>query len=101
MDGSQFPNAFHKTFVLPQCIFLDTIEKMEVKPRELVDFETNEGKVPFRDWLTSLRDKQTQAIIDARLVRVRRGNFGHCKSVGEGVQELKIDYGPGYRVYFA
>jgi putative addiction module killer protein len=73
---------------------------MDVKPRELVDFETSEGKIPFRDWLDSLRDKQTRAIIDARLVRVRRGNFGHCKPVGEGVQELKIDFGPGFRVYF-
>jgi len=45
-------------------------------------------------------DRKAAAIIDARLTRVRMGNLGNSKSVGHGVSELKIDFGPGYRVYF-
>jgi putative addiction module killer protein len=56
---------------------------------------------PFSDWLASLRDGRTVGIVRARLNRVRLGNFGDCKSVGSGVEELRIDYGPGYRIYYA
>ena len=55
---------------------------------------------PFADWLTSLKDGRTVGIIRARLNRVRLGNLGDCKSVGGGVEELRIDFGPGYRVYY-
>ena len=51
-------------------------------------------------WLNRLRDLKAQQRIDARLARVALGNFGDCKTVGNGVLELRIDYGPGYRVYF-
>ncbi len=60
---------------------------------------TQNGKSPFADWLTSLKDIKTRAIVRVRLDRLRLGNWGDCKSVGEGVQELRIDFGPGYRVY--
>jgi putative addiction module killer protein len=59
------------------------------------------GDVPFRDWLYGLRDLRAVARIRARLTRVRAGNFGQVRSVGEGVAELKMDYGPGYRFYYA
>ena len=55
---------------------------------------------PFSDWLGSLKDPRAVAIVRARLNRIRLGNFGDCRSVGGGVQELRIDYGPGFRVYF-
>ena len=55
---------------------------------------------PFSEWLTSLRDVRTVGVVRARLNRIRLGNFGDCKSVGGGVEELRIDFGPGYRVYF-
>jgi putative addiction module killer protein len=55
---------------------------------------------PFSDWLHALRDAQAAGIVRARLNRIRLGNFGDCKSVGGGVEELRIDFGPGYRVYY-
>lgn len=75
-------------------------EIMEVQPREIQTYETLEGKIPFEEWLDSLRDREGKAKIKGRLQRVGLGNLGDCKSVGEGVSELKIDCGPGYRVYF-
>ena len=58
------------------------------------------GKCPFRAWLDRLRDQQAVRKIEARVARVRLGNFGDSKPVEEGVVELRISYGPGYRAYF-
>lgn len=74
---------------------------MESQPRELRIYETGQGDVPFSFWLDSLRDREARARIRKRLDRVVLGNLGDYRSVGEGVFELRIDYGPGYRVYFA
>jgi putative addiction module killer protein len=60
-----------------------------------------DGKAPFTDWLNGLRDRHTRARSRARLNRVRLGNFGDCKPVGEGVFELRMTFGAGYRVYCA
>ena len=54
----------------------------------------------FDRWLTSLRDRQARAKVQARILRLSLGNPGDVKSVGEGVLEMRIDHGPGYRVYF-
>jgi putative addiction module killer protein len=54
----------------------------------------------FVKWLDDLRDVTARLRIVARLRRIELGNFGDVKSVGDGVRELRIDYGPGYRVYF-
>ena len=69
-------------------------------PKEVVAFRAKDGQVPFEEWLGDLDDKRAIARVLARLARVRQGNLGDCKSVGEGVSELRVDYGPGYRVYF-
>ena len=53
------------------------------------------------DWLSSLEDLKARARIAARLDRLSLGNFGDCKALREGVSELRIDWGPGYRVYYA
>jgi len=54
----------------------------------------------FHNWLGSLRDRRAMARIVDRLKRASNGNFGDVKSVGSGVSEMRIDCGPGYRVYF-
>ena len=54
----------------------------------------------YSRWIDSLRDKRAQLKIDIRVKRLAAGNPGDCKNVGNGVSELRIDYGPGYRVYF-
>ena len=68
--------------------------------KEIKKLELENGLVPFDEWFDSLRDKRMQAAVDARLARVRAGNFGDCKSVGGGVFELRINFGPGLRVYY-
>src|SRR2546427_13067069 len=72
----------------------------EAIARVLELYATEEGRVPFTEWLDSLRDIRGREKIRARLNRIRLGNFGDSSSVGEGVEELRIDFGPGYRVYF-
>jgi putative addiction module killer protein len=54
----------------------------------------------FTNWFRSLRDRQAKARIQVRIDRLQLGLSGDVKTVGEGVSELRIDYGPGYRVYF-
>jgi putative addiction module killer protein len=73
---------------------------MESQPREIQRYVTSEGKVPFAEWLEAVRDRTARAKIKFRLDRVEEGNLGDYRSVGEGVFEFKINYGPGYRVYF-
>lgn len=55
----------------------------------------------FRDWLVALKDRRAAARVLVRVSRMEAGNAGDVKPVGEGVSEARIDYGPGYRIYFA
>ena len=73
---------------------------LPVLEREIRKLELQNGLVPFDEWFDSLRDQRMQVAVDARLTRVRAGNFGDCKSVGGGVFELRIALGPGRRVYY-
>ena len=66
---------------------------------ELLRYRRAEDDEPFTAWLDTLRDKVAQARIRVRLRQVQAGNFGDCEPVGEGVIELRIHVGPGYRVY--
>jgi putative addiction module killer protein len=67
---------------------------------EVREYETADGRAPLTEWLDALRDGAARARIVARLDRLKTGLFGDWKSAGEGVSELRIDYGPGYRVYY-
>ncbi|HEY9701218.1 MAG TPA: type II toxin-antitoxin system RelE/ParE family toxin [Allocoleopsis sp.] len=69
--------------------------------REIKYYATNEGKIPFDEWFKSLTDINAQARITLRLERVKLGNLGDSKFVGDGVFELSVDYGQGYRIYFS
>jgi len=67
---------------------------------ELRRYQLEDERTPFTEWLSALRDMRARAQIEIRLRRVAVGNFGDCKPVGDGVAELRIDVGAGYRVYF-
>lgn len=59
------------------------------------------GTVIVDEWLDHLVDKQAAARITTRIERLKRGAFGDCKPLQDGVWELRVDYGPGYRVYYS
>ncbi len=72
---------------------------MEAHPLTIRYYLASNGKEPFPEWFETIRDSKAKAKIAIRLDRLRSGNFGDCKSVGDGILELRLDYGPGYRVY--
>ena len=72
---------------------------MNIQPRIVHNYLTPDGRTPFREWLTSLKDKKTRAIIEKRIERLQRGNFGDYKRLNGDLYELRIHYGAGYRVY--
>lgn len=73
---------------------------MNIFPRVVRNYVSEQGRVPFEVWLQSLKDRKARAIIRNRINRIRLGNMGDTEPVGEGVFELRIHYGPGYRVYY-
>lgn len=68
---------------------------------EVRQYQTVDGRTPIAQWLEALDDMRTRSRIVARLDRLGSGHVGDWKSIGSGVYELRIDAGPGYRVYFA
>ncbi len=73
---------------------------LHTHPREIEFYTTQNGKTPFTDWFESLRNRTTINRIERRINRLENGNFGDCNPVGQGVFELRIHFGPGYRIYF-
>lgn len=67
--------------------------------KEVEIYQTPSGREPFTEWLESLRDGLGRSAILARVARARLGNLGDHKSVGQGVIEMRVKVGPGYRVY--
>jgi len=68
---------------------------------EIRRYLTGSGKDVFGTWISGLRDNRTKAKIMVRIDRLSAGNFGDCKALGNGLLELRIDWRPGYRVYYA
>lgn len=68
---------------------------------EIRHYRDRAGRSVFQDWLDSLKDVTARVAVLRRVDRLGRGNFGNCRFCRDGVWELKIDHGPGYRVYYA
>lgn len=83
------------------CHALSSLKATIAAMYDLCHYVDHEGQDLFARWLNKLRDRQAQARIAARLIRLQNGNFGDCKPVGDGVWELRVDWGAGYRVYYA
>lgn len=66
---------------------------------KLVEYQTSDGICPFAEWYSDL-DAIAAAKVTVAMVRMEQGNFSNAKGVGAGVQEFRIDFGPGYRMYF-
>lgn len=69
--------------------------------KEVRYYQTRLGRKPFIEAIEALKDKSLRAQINNRLARITVGNYGDFKSVGDGVLELRIHYGAGYRIYFS
>ena len=68
---------------------------------EIRHYVSRAGEDVFDEWLSQLADARAQAKIASRINRLAAGNFGDCRPLRRGVSELRIDWGPGYRVYYA
>ena len=73
---------------------------MQIVTREVRNYITPEGRNPFRQWMARLPDKKARANIQKRIARLQEGNFGNFRRLNRDLYELRINYGPGYRVYF-
>ena len=71
-----------------------------IAPKTVLVYQDKDGTEPFTEWFNGLRDIQGKARIEIRLQRLATGLYGDCEPVGEGVSELRMFFGPGYRVYF-
>ena len=72
----------------------------ELQQKTVVVYVDANGNEPFTDWLAGLRDQKTKERIRVRIRRLESGLYGDCAPVGEGVLELRLFFGPGYRIYF-
>ena len=68
---------------------------------EIIHYLSDTGRDLYQDWLDRLKDRTAQARITMRINRMAVGAFGACKPIRDGVWELRLDHGPGYRVYYA
>ena len=72
----------------------------DASAKVVIVYANADGNEPFTQWLHSLKDRRGRQRIESRLLRLEQGNYGDCKGVGQGVFELRMFFGPGYRVYF-
>jgi len=88
------------SFVAKFCLIPGRRALNELNRRLCKNYITPSGAVPFEVWISGLKDPVTRHRIKTRLDRVEKGNLGDHRPVGEGVLELKLDFGPGHRIYF-
>ncbi len=74
---------------------------MQARIRIISVYVTASGTVPFDDWMNDLKDYVGKGAVEARIARLRLGTLGKHANVGDGLIELKVDIGPGYRIYVA
>jgi putative addiction module killer protein len=67
--------------------------------RKALEYVTENGRKPFSQWLLNLKDRKARAIILRRINQAEDGNFGPCRTLKDGLVELKVQFGPGYRIY--
>ena len=72
----------------------------DARPRQVELFRHPNGSEPFTEWLNTIRDSTVRARINHSLNRVKLGNFSDCQSISDGISELRLHHGPGYRIYF-
>jgi putative addiction module killer protein len=70
------------------------------KPKQLLFYADCHGREPFTIWFENLRDAEARIRIPSRLRRLEQGNYGDCKAIRKGICELRMFFGPGYRIYF-
>ncbi len=70
------------------------------KPKRVIVYVDKEGNEPFTNWLYGLKDGMGRKRVLIRITRLEQGNYGDCEPVGEGISELRMFFGAGYRVYF-
>ena len=73
---------------------------MTGEEREVLYYRLRSGECPFRDWREGLTQAETKAAVDARIARLRAGNPGDTRPIGGGASESRIDFGPGFRIYY-
>ena len=73
----------------------------DTRQLEVDTYRTSSGKEPFTEWLDSIRDKTTQRRIEKRIDRLEDGNKGDRRHLGPNLYELRLAFGPGYRIYFS
>jgi putative addiction module killer protein len=66
----------------------------------VLSYKTISGTIPFDEWFNSLRESKTKSIIDLNIRKLCQGIYGNVRSIGDGIFELKIHFGPGYRIYY-
>lgn len=72
----------------------------QVQPKTVVAYADENGTEPYAEWLASLKDEKTKERIRVRVRRLEDGLYGDCEPIGEGLSELRLFFGAGYRVYF-
>jgi putative addiction module killer protein len=71
-----------------------------VEPKHIIVYQDKNAKEPFTDWLNNLKDQKGRRAVLRRIGKLEQGLYGDCEPIGEGVSELRLFFGPGYRVYF-